>query len=237
VRTSRPASPRRLVPTVADRTRSTVIASGHRLPSTRCRGTRGRRRTAAPAPHGYRPRPILAEWDDQVAQQSTADPEATHREGESHDLRIKLATKTRECADLRRRLDAATTAIAALHHGNTLLRQEVAHHRADVIPYPTRDLTHKHASTLSTHALPSIGGGSRSIRRNRADIPYQQKCGQVVVVSTPTSSRCQPAPDQAGHGDIRWSHDSCQDSLPLSRIARRARCSRNRQLCRWLSIA
>jgi predicted RNase H-like nuclease (RuvC/YqgF family) len=79
---------------------------------------------------------ILAEWDDQVAQQSTADPEATHREGEIHELRIKLATKTRECTDLHRRLDAATTttAIAALHHDNTLLRQELAHHRADVIP-------------------------------------------------------------------------------------------------------
>jgi hypothetical protein len=28
--------------------------------------------------------------------------------------------------------DAATTAIAALHHDNTLLRQELARHRADI---------------------------------------------------------------------------------------------------------
>ena len=50
------------------------------------------------------------------------------------------AAKKRECTDLHRRLDAATTAIAALHHDNTLLRQELAHHRADVLPIrPTAD--------------------------------------------------------------------------------------------------
>lgn len=77
---------------------------------------------------------ILAEWDDQVAQRSTADPETARRDGEIHELRLKLAAKKRECTDLHRRLDAAATAIAALHHDNTLLRQELAHHHADVIP-------------------------------------------------------------------------------------------------------
>jgi predicted RNase H-like nuclease (RuvC/YqgF family) len=77
---------------------------------------------------------ILAEWDDQVAQRSTVDPKAARRDEEIHELRLKLAAKKRECTDLHRRLDAATTAIAALHHDNTLLRQELAYHRADVIP-------------------------------------------------------------------------------------------------------
>jgi cobalamin-dependent methionine synthase I len=46
----------------------------------------------------------------------------------------------REATDLHRCLDAAITAIAALHHDNTLLRQELAHHRADVLPIrPTAD--------------------------------------------------------------------------------------------------
>ncbi|PKV90297.1 hypothetical protein ATK30_1041 [Amycolatopsis echigonensis] len=81
-----------------------------------------------------RARTILAEWDDQVAQRSTADPEASRRDEEIHELQQKLATQKREYTDLQRRLDAATTAIAALHHDNTLLRQELAHHRADVIP-------------------------------------------------------------------------------------------------------
>lgn len=83
---------------------------------------------------------ILVEWDDQIAQRCTADPEAARRDDEIHELRLKLAAKKREYTNLQRRLDAATTAIAALHHDNTLLRQELAHHRADVIPIrPTAD--------------------------------------------------------------------------------------------------
>jgi hypothetical protein len=83
---------------------------------------------------------ILAEWDDQVAQRSTADPEAARRDDEILELRLKLTTKKRECTDLHRRLDAAITAIAALHHDNTLFRQELAHHRAGVLPIrPTAD--------------------------------------------------------------------------------------------------
>jgi chromosome segregation ATPase len=44
-------------------------------------------------------------------------------------LRAKLADRARECTQLNRRLDAAATAIAALHHDNTLLRQELDHRR------------------------------------------------------------------------------------------------------------
>jgi hypothetical protein len=43
-------------------------------------------------------------------------------------LRADLATKTRECTKLSHQLDAAATVIAALHHDNTLLRQELGQH-------------------------------------------------------------------------------------------------------------
>jgi hypothetical protein len=40
-------------------------------------------------------------------------------------LRAKLADRTRECTLLNHQFDSAATAIAALHHDNTLLRQEL----------------------------------------------------------------------------------------------------------------
>lgn len=42
-------------------------------------------------------------------------------------LRAALAAKARECTELAHRLDAAASAIAALHHDNALLRQELDH--------------------------------------------------------------------------------------------------------------
>jgi hypothetical protein len=45
-----------------------------------------------------------------------------------HAVRAELAARIRECTQLRRQLDAAATAIAALHHDNILLRQEFDHH-------------------------------------------------------------------------------------------------------------
>ncbi|TMR93052.1 hypothetical protein [Nonomuraea basaltis] len=49
-------------------------------------------------------------------------------------LKRKLADKTRECGTLQRSLDAAATAIAALHHDNTLLREELAARGGTVVP-------------------------------------------------------------------------------------------------------
>lgn len=70
---------------------------------------------------------ITAEWDARVA----ACDGFTRREACKNDelsvLRDKLADKTRECARLLHQLDAASTAIAVLHHDNTLLRQELGH--------------------------------------------------------------------------------------------------------------
>ncbi len=70
-----------------------------------------------------RARTILAEWDAHVAQHSTGDSEQTRHDNEIQELRRRIADKTRECSDLQHRLDAATSAITALHHDNTLLRQ------------------------------------------------------------------------------------------------------------------
>lgn len=77
---------------------------------------------------------ILEEWDLHIAQHGTATPGEARRDEDIAELKRKLADKTRECTTLQRRLDAAATAIAALHHDNTLLREELAAHGATVIP-------------------------------------------------------------------------------------------------------
>lgn len=81
---------------------------------------------------------ILAEWDAHIAQHGTTNHEQARRDDETQELRRRLADKTRECTELQRRLDAAATAIAALHHDNTLLRQELGQRRANVIPLGER---------------------------------------------------------------------------------------------------
>lgn len=87
---------------------------------------------------------ILAEWDEHLAQHGSATSGEARRDEEIRQLRRKLTEKTRECTTLQRRLDAAATAIAALHHDNTLLRQELAASGGTVIPLhrlrsPVRD--------------------------------------------------------------------------------------------------
>ncbi|WP_327735428.1 hypothetical protein OG749_17945 [Streptomyces nojiriensis] len=69
---------------------------------------------------------ILTEWDEHLARHGSATPGEARRDEDIRELRRKLTEKTRECTTLQRRLDAAATAIAALHHDNTLLRQEIS---------------------------------------------------------------------------------------------------------------
>ncbi|MFJ8677734.1 hypothetical protein [Streptomyces sp. NPDC093589] len=69
---------------------------------------------------------ILAEWDSHISQHGTTTLGEARRDDEITRLRRKLAEKTAECTLTNRRLEAAATAIAALHHDNTLLRQELA---------------------------------------------------------------------------------------------------------------
>jgi hypothetical protein len=68
---------------------------------------------------------ILAEWDSRVAQCGGFTPSEARKNDEVARLRKKLEDKTRECTELHHRLDAAATAIAALHHDNVLLRQQL----------------------------------------------------------------------------------------------------------------
>ncbi|MEV0613469.1 hypothetical protein AB0I81_09100 [Nonomuraea sp. NPDC050404] len=67
-----------------------------------------------------------AEKDAHVTEHGTITRGEARRDDEIADLKRKLADKTRECGTLQRSLDAAATAIAALHHDNTLLRQDLA---------------------------------------------------------------------------------------------------------------
>ncbi|MFF3228937.1 hypothetical protein ACFYV7_39545 [Nocardia suismassiliense] len=70
---------------------------------------------------------IMAEWDTRVADCDGFTSGEARKNDELVTLRAKLADKTRECTELHHRLDAAATAIAVLHHDNTLLRQELDH--------------------------------------------------------------------------------------------------------------
>jgi aspartate oxidase len=68
---------------------------------------------------------VLAEWSSRVAECDAYTPGEARKNDELTTLRKKLADKSRECTELHHRLDAAATAIAALHHDNVLLRQEL----------------------------------------------------------------------------------------------------------------
>ena len=70
---------------------------------------------------------ILADWNTRIAACDGFTPREARKNDELATLHAALAAKTRECTELARRLDAAATAIAALHHDNTLLRQELDH--------------------------------------------------------------------------------------------------------------
>ncbi|WP_331755214.1 hypothetical protein OG936_38250 (plasmid) [Streptomyces sp. NBC_00846] len=78
--------------------------------------------------------PILAEWDNHVGEHGATTPGEARRDDEITQLRRKLAEKTRESMITNRRLEAAAIAIAALHHDNTQLRQELAANGGRVTP-------------------------------------------------------------------------------------------------------
>ncbi|MEV0712717.1 hypothetical protein [Nocardia aurea] len=69
---------------------------------------------------------VMAEWDTRVAACDGYTPREARKNDELTALRADLATKTRACTKLIQQLDAAATVIAALHHDNTLLRQELS---------------------------------------------------------------------------------------------------------------
>lgn len=75
-----------------------------------------------------RAKAILGEWDQAVAGRGSLTPGEARRDEQIDALRKQLASKTRECTTLQRRLDAAATAIAALHHDNAALRGQLDRH-------------------------------------------------------------------------------------------------------------
>lgn len=68
---------------------------------------------------------IMAEWDAHVAEHGRRTVGEARRDTDLEEIRKKLKDKTAQCADLRNKLDAAATVIAALHHDNQALREHL----------------------------------------------------------------------------------------------------------------
>lgn len=90
----------------------------------------------------HRAKTILKEWDEAVAACGGTTAQQLRHDGETTDLQTRLATKTQECRELRRQLEAAATVIATLHHENRSLRTQL-NRDATIIPIETRALAHK----------------------------------------------------------------------------------------------
>lgn len=69
---------------------------------------------------------LLAEWDRRTAVTGARTPGEARRDTELGHLRSQLKGLRRERTQLQGRLDAAVTVIAALHHDNAGLREELA---------------------------------------------------------------------------------------------------------------
>jgi chromosome segregation ATPase len=68
---------------------------------------------------------ILAEWDRRTAATDARTPGEARRDDELRELRVEVRTLKRERTQLQGRLDASATVIAALHHDNAALREEL----------------------------------------------------------------------------------------------------------------
>ena len=68
---------------------------------------------------------IMAEWDAHVAEHGHRTVGEARRDTDLDGVRKKLKDKTAQCVDLRNKLDAAATVIAALHHDNQALREHL----------------------------------------------------------------------------------------------------------------
>ncbi len=88
----------------------------------------------------YRAKSALADWDEAIAALGTKTIQHTPVGDEDTTLQSRLTQKTDECAELRRRLEAAATVIATLHHENTALRQQLSRGNT-VVPITSRDGT------------------------------------------------------------------------------------------------
>jgi hypothetical protein len=117
---------------VTERTASTLRAAMDRLLAGRPTRTDGRltkdnlwKEAGVSRATMNRARLIMAEWETRVGEVGGMTPAEARKDDEVHRLRAELEAKTRECTELNRKLDAAATAIAALHHDNILLCEEL----------------------------------------------------------------------------------------------------------------
>ncbi|MFC9506716.1 hypothetical protein [Streptomyces sp. NPDC057002] len=88
----------------------------------------------------FRAKAVLADWDAHIDTHGSLTPGEARRDADLDDLRRQLAAAKREITELNRRLTAAATVIASLHHDNQMLRTE-------------------HTTTGTVIALPSQLGG------------------------------------------------------------------------------
>ncbi|MEV0636336.1 hypothetical protein AB0I77_15455 [Streptomyces sp. NPDC050619] len=72
----------------------------------------------------FRAKAVLADWDAHIDNHGSLTPGEARRDADIDDLRRQLAAAKREITELNRRLTAATTVIASLHHDNQMLRAE-----------------------------------------------------------------------------------------------------------------
>jgi hypothetical protein len=92
----------------------------------------------------HRAKAILAEWDTAIAAAGNRTPEQARHQNDTSLLRADLKKKTGEYTDLRRRLEAAATVIATLHHENTALRAQLAR-QGTVVP-----ISHQQSAEVDT---------------------------------------------------------------------------------------
>ncbi|MER7849960.1 hypothetical protein ABTZ03_39180 [Kitasatospora sp. NPDC096077] len=129
-------------PGVSSRAAAALTEAMHRLLNGRPQHTDGRltkenlyREAGVSRATMNRSKTVLAAWDAAVA--ARAEPQPATSTDDIAGLRARLADKTRECTRLRNQLDAATTAIAALHHDTTALREQARLARTTVTALTT----------------------------------------------------------------------------------------------------
>ncbi|MEU1447148.1 hypothetical protein [Streptomyces mirabilis] len=84
---------------------------------------------------------ILTEWNHRTATTGARTPGEARRDDELQSLKRELKETKRERTDLQRRLDASATVIAALHHDNTALREELGDRGTVVVTLDERRST------------------------------------------------------------------------------------------------
>ncbi|MET8831603.1 hypothetical protein ABZX40_38000 [Streptomyces sp. NPDC004610] len=89
---------------------------------------------------------ILAEWDRRTAATDARTPGEARRDDELQELRVEVRTLKRERTQLQGRLDASATVIAALHHDNAALRDQLAGQGAVVALHGHRASTRPEAT-------------------------------------------------------------------------------------------